>query len=76
MSPKKLEERVAVLEEQVQRLLSLQAPKPGPMDWLRSVGMFTGNEEMKAMDAECQALRDSERRQARARQGRSRRIKS
>jgi hypothetical protein len=76
MSPKKLEERVAVLEAQMERLVSLQVSKPGPMDWLRSVGMFTGNEEMKVMDAECQALRDRERRQASARQRRSRRVRS
>lgn len=72
MSQKKLEDRVAVLEEQVRRLLSMQFPQPGPMDWMKTVGMFSGNEAMKAMDTECLAKRERERRRARARKPRKR----
>lgn len=76
MSQKNLEERVALLEQQVSRLLAQQFPEPGPMDWLKTVGMFSGNEAMKAMDAKILALRERERRRARARKPRRKRVAS
>jgi macrodomain Ter protein organizer (MatP/YcbG family) len=64
MTKHKLEERVAVLERQVQQLMeSNSSPRP-VKDWRRSVGKFSGNELMKEIDRAGQAIRARERRQA------------
>ena len=76
MSQKKLEERVAVLEEQVRRLLALEVPKPGPMDWLRTFGMSSGDDLMKKIDAAGAAWRERDRQKARARKRKRSRVKS
>lgn len=76
MSQKKLEERVAVLEEQVRRLLAGERPQPGPMDWLKTVGMSSGDEVMKKIDAAGAAWRERDRRKARAKKRRPKRVKS
>ena len=41
MSKPKIEERVAALEVQMQRVLA-RSPQPGPDDWKSVVGMCTG----------------------------------
>jgi hypothetical protein len=70
--PSKLEERVAALEKQMAELKAeLQRVAQGKnqeKDWRSTVGMFSGNEEMKALDAACLAEREKEREKAR-RQG-------
>ncbi|MBC8116374.1 MAG: hypothetical protein H7062_18450 [Candidatus Saccharimonas sp.] len=63
MSKPKIEERVAALEAQMQRVLA-QFPQPGPDDWEKAVGMFTGDSEMKKIDALGQAWREADRRRA------------
>ena len=57
-----LAERVAALE----RHLAEQRVKASrKKDWRRTVGMFTGNEFMKQIDAEGQAIREADRQAAR-----------
>ncbi len=60
-------ENLAVRMEAVeQRLNALQAPLPvRKKDWRRTVGMFAGSEFIKQLDAECAAMREAERAEAR-----------
>ncbi len=62
-----LEERVAVLETQVNELLSernnLGKPKK---DWRRTLGMFSGDEIMWAIDQEALRYREEDRRRSKA----------
>jgi hypothetical protein len=53
---------------EVERLLAAQsaAPAARKKDWRRTVGMFTGSEFMKQVDAEGQAVRDADRAEARS----------
>src|SRR5262245_41750770 len=77
MPKNNLEERVAVLERQVQQLIESKTRRNRVRDWRDSVGMFTGNELMKEIDRAGAAIRIRERRQARhASAKRSRRTKS
>lgn len=64
MPPLTLEERVAVLEQELAGLKSRQA-KGREKDWRRTVGMFTDNPGMKELFAEAMKLRDADRKQAR-----------
>lgn len=52
---------------EVERLLAAQTATPSTRkkDWRRTVGMFTGSEFMKQVDAEGQAVRDADRDDAR-----------
>jgi hypothetical protein len=75
MSRKTLEDRVSMLEEQVRHLLARPSTMPGPLDWMQTVGMFSGNEMMKQLDAECLARRERERRRARGTKSKRRRVK-
>lgn len=48
--------------EAVEKQLAQQAAKPArKKDWRRAVGMFTGSEFMKDVDAEGAAIREAER---------------
>jgi hypothetical protein len=77
MSKNNLEERVAVLERQVQQLIESKTGRKRVKDWRDSVGMFTGNDLMKEIDRAGAAIRVRERRQARrAAAKRGRRAKS
>ena len=75
MSKLKIEERVAVLEEQMQRVLA-RFPQPGPDDWQKAVGMFTGDAEMKKIDALGRAWREADRRRAKRPRKRATKTKS
>jgi hypothetical protein len=60
-----LEKRVRVLEEEVAALKVRAQIGDDGKDWRRTIGMFTGNEEMKAIDEWCLAEREKERERAR-----------
>ncbi|MFN0054387.1 MAG: hypothetical protein ACKV0T_19595 [Planctomycetales bacterium] len=75
MSQKELETRLAALELQVARLLSNQFSEPGPMDWQRTIGMSSGDELMKEIDAAGEAWRERDRQKARAKKRKPRRVK-
>jgi hypothetical protein len=66
-----IEERVAVLE---QELSELKARKGNDRvkNWRRTVGMFTDNPGMKELFAEAMKLREADRRKARRQQRRKR----
>ena len=80
MPTETLAARVARLEKTVAKLVSKQKPstrpdvlevlekgprKPGRDDWMKVVGMFHGDEEMKRIDEQGAAIRRAERRKAR-----------
>ncbi|HKA05659.1 MAG TPA: hypothetical protein VKD71_00285 [Gemmataceae bacterium] len=62
MPPLSLEERVAVLEQELSELKSQQGRGK---DWRRTIGMFTDNPGMKELFAEAMKLREVDRRKAR-----------
>ena len=57
-----LEERVAALESQVDKLLAAQANGNQQKDWRRTLGMFTGDEVIRAIDEEALRYREEDRR--------------
>ena len=67
MSKQELEQRVLELERRVAELEAIQRSGPGEMDWLKTVGMFKGDEAAKRMDEKILADREKERREARRR---------
>lgn len=75
MSKSDLEERVALLEQQVRSLLTQNPAGPGPMDWLKSVGMFSGDELMKKIDAAGEAWRKQSRKSLRPAKKNRKRVK-
>ena len=64
MPPLSLEQRVAVLEQELSELKS-RPRHPRDKDWRRTVGMFTDNPAMKELFAEAMKLREADRRKAR-----------
>jgi CO/xanthine dehydrogenase Mo-binding subunit len=62
MATLSLEERVTRLEEEV---AALKAGKPGPRDWMTTVGMFDGDETLHAVFQEALKLREADRAKAR-----------
>lgn len=71
-----LEERVATLES---RFAALKVPKAQPKrrkDWRRTLGMFTGDEVMKRIDAAALEYREADRRKTRRRISKKRPTKS
>lgn len=75
MSNPNLEERVALLEQQVRSLLTLKSVTPGPMDWLNSFGMFSGDDLMKKIDAAGEAWRKQSRKAIRPAKKNRKRVK-
>src|SRR5262245_56990456 len=67
MPPLSLEERVAVLEQELSQLKAGGA-NGRQKDWRRTVGMFTDNPEMKELFAEAMKLREADRKKARRQQ--------
>lgn len=57
-----LEERVAALEQQVNSLLAARTNGGTQKDWRRTLGMFTGDEVMRAIDEEARQFREEDRR--------------
>jgi hypothetical protein len=56
-----LEKRVAALESKVEQLLRKSDRQK---DWRRTLGMFAGDELMKAINAEGRKIREADRRSA------------
>lgn len=67
MTKQELEERLAALEKRVAELEEARAQGVGKWDWLRTVGMFTGDEEARKMDEKILEAREKEREEARRR---------
>ena len=69
-----VEKRISVLERTVAELVQWRLPTGRVKDWQRTVGMFSGNEPMKEIDAAGQKLREQDRQRARRRGTKRRRI--
>lgn len=78
MSVKELEQRVAVLEREVQRLKDeLAATQPGrAKDWLSSVEKFAGNEDLLSVFADALRLREQDRKRTRPKRAAERKSKT
>ena len=64
MAKNKLEERVAMLEQQMAGVLAA-VQKGRSKDWRRTLGMFTGDETMKRIDEQALQYRKADRKKAR-----------
>ena len=73
MSQAKVEERLSALEQTVAQLIQSRRPAGRAKDWKRTVGMFSGNELMKEIDAAGQKIRDQARQRSRRRGAKRRR---
>ena len=65
MSSRDLEKRIAALEEQVRNLTLANGARELSRDWRKTLGMFSGNDYMKQIDAAALAFRERDRRRAR-----------
>lgn len=65
MSQTNVEERISALERTVAELVQTRQPSGQVKDWKRTVGMFSGNELMKEIDAAGQKIRALDRQRAR-----------
>jgi hypothetical protein len=70
-----LEQRVAMLEQQVAELKVKLANGEGTKDWRRTIGMFAGDEVMKRILDEALRFREQDRERARRRYAKGRRKK-
>jgi hypothetical protein len=68
MATHDLEQRVEILESQLGELRDeLRAGKqPGPKDWRRTIGAFTGDEGMQQILRDAMSLREADRKKSRA----------
>ncbi|MGO9915896.1 MAG: hypothetical protein ACLQIB_14470 [Isosphaeraceae bacterium] len=67
MSQMSVEERISALERTVAQLVQSRETASPVKDWKRTVGMFSGNELMKEIDAAGQKIREEDRQRARRR---------
>lgn len=67
MSDTQVEERISALERTVADLVQSRQSTGRVKDWKRTVGMFSGNEPMKEIDAAGQKIREMDRKRARRR---------
>lgn len=58
-------ESLAKRVEALEMALATKGPKSPAKDWRRVVGMFRDSEFMRAVDEECQRMREAEREAAR-----------
>lgn len=73
MSQETLEERVAILERQVNALLAGQSAQSTRVkNWRRTRGAFTGDDLMKQVFEEGHKIREAERKRAKARTAKTR----
>lgn len=70
-----LGERIAALEKQMGEIKATLERIAKPKDWQRTVGMFTGDEVMKRIDAEALKYREADREKARRRFARAKKAK-
>lgn len=73
MSNANVEERLSALERTLAELIRSRRPSGREKDWKRTVGMFSGDELMKEIDAAGRRIREQDRRQARRRPRRRKR---
>ena len=77
MKPLSLEQRIAALEKEVADLKALPSNNGAPKkDWRRTIGMFTDNPGMLELFDEAMKIRKADRKKARRRHGKPRRVKS
>lgn len=67
MAQTSVEERISALERAVAELVQSRQRAGRAKDWKRTVGMLSGNELMKQIDAAGQAIRERDRQRARRR---------
>ncbi len=67
MATVSLEDRVTRLESLVAKLTTQSLKGARKKDWRRTLGMFTGDEVMKRIDAEALKYREADRKKARRR---------
>jgi len=67
MAQTKAEERISALERTVAELVQSRRSAGRVKDWKRTVGMFSGNDLMKEIDAAGQKIRKQDRLHARRR---------
>jgi hypothetical protein len=67
MSQTTVEERISALERTVAELVQSRRTTGRVKDWKRTVGMFSGNELMKEIDAAGRKIREQGRQRARRR---------
>ena len=67
MSQVSVEERISALERTVAQLVQSRETASRVKDWKRTVGMFSGNELMKEIDAAGQKIREDDRQLVRRR---------
>ncbi len=67
MSHTNVEERISALERTVAELVQSRQPTGRTKDWRRTVGLFSGSQLMKEIDAAGQRIREQDRQQARRR---------
>jgi hypothetical protein len=67
MAQASVEERISALERAVAELVQSGRLGGRVKDWKRTVGMFSGNKLMKAIDAAGQKIREQDRQRARRR---------
>ena len=65
MSQMSVNERISALERTVAQLVQSQQTVGRVKDWKRTVGMFSGNELMKQIDAAGQKIREQDRQRVR-----------
>jgi hypothetical protein len=70
-----LEERVALLEQQVASLRQAQKLAFRPKDWRRTIGMFTNDPGMRQLFQEALKIREADRDRARRSRTKTRRTK-
>ena len=67
MSSPNVSRRIAELEARIAELTARVSTLEGTNDWRSVVGMFTGDEAMKQIDAAGQRIREQDRQKARRR---------
>jgi hypothetical protein len=67
MSQTSVDQRISALERAVAGLIQLRGPADRVKNWKRTVGMFSGNELMKEIDAAGRKIREQDRRRVRRR---------
>lgn len=66
MASPTLEQRIALLEAEVEKLRAeMRAAKVGQKDWRRTIGAFTGDEGMQQLLQDAMQLREADRKSAR-----------
>ena len=71
-----VEQRIAVLEQEVADLKAQRASGPSGKDWRRTIGMFSDNPGVQEIFAEAMKLREADRKKARRPKRRKRPITS